>query len=265
MQTDILVIDDEQVIIESVARLSASEGWEADTALDAKAGLKFLNHKKYRLIICDIMMPEIDGFMFLEELKKRDIDTPVIITTGYSTVENAVKSLNTGAIDFLAKPFTFDELISCIKRSFRLMEFKEARESVEKTGEEEILFVPCPDNYKRLGYSSWALLDEDGSVRIGVTDILMRTIGSLNDLELFQKDDEIIQGNPCLHIISDDQLQHPILSPMTGRVIEENEAVKNDLSLIEKDPYFQGWIYRIIPSSLEYEIKHLTPCSVDLF
>jgi glycine cleavage system H lipoate-binding protein len=52
---------------------------------------------------------------------------------------------------------------------------------------------------------------------------------------------------------------------MTGRVIEENEDIKGDYSLIEKDPYFKGWIYRIIPSSLEYEIKHLTPCSVDLF
>ncbi len=51
------------------------------------------------------MMPDIDGFKFLDELRKIEISSPVIMTTGYSTVENAVKSLYNGAIDFIPKPF----------------------------------------------------------------------------------------------------------------------------------------------------------------
>lgn len=263
--TDILVIDDEQVIVDSVEKLCASEGWEVEKVLDGKAGLQRLDQKAYRLIICDIMMPDIDGFMFLDEVKNRDLETPVIITTGYSTVENAVKSLNEGAVDFLSKPFTFDELISSIKRSFRLVEILGDQNSSQSAESEKVAFVPCPDHYKRLGYLSWASLEADGSVRIGITDLMLRTIDSISAIELFHKDDEIIQGNPFLYLTTDEQLQHTVLSPMTGRIIEENEEIKSDHSLIEKDPYFNGWVYRIIPSSLEYEMKHLTPCSEDIF
>jgi len=263
MQTDILVVDDEQVIVDSVKKLCSAEGWKVDTVLDAKDGLRRIDQQQYRLIVCDIMMPEMDGFQFLDELKKRQVKTPVIITTGYSTVENAVKSLNTGAIDFLAKPFTFDELISSIKRGFRLADILNTSDANGTRDDEHVSFVPCPANYKRLGYSSWAFLEDDGSVKVGVTDLLLRTIDGIEAFDLSEKDDEIIQGNPCMQIVTSDQLQHVILAPMTGRVVEKNERIAGEKDLIEKDPYFTGWIYRIIPSSVEYEMKHLTPCSVD--
>ncbi len=57
------------------------------------------------------MMPELNGFQFLEELSHRGIHTPVVMMTGYSTVENAVKSMTTtGAVDYIPKPFTADEI-----------------------------------------------------------------------------------------------------------------------------------------------------------
>lgn len=260
---DILVIDDEQVIIDSVKKLCSSEGWKVDTALDARTGLGKIDHQPYRIIICDIMMPEIDGFKFLDELKSRNIDTPVIITTGYSTVENAVRSLNSGAIDFLAKPFTFDELISIIKRGIRVKEIFNSVAMQTSDETDAVGFVPCPTQYNRLGYTSWAFLENDGTVKIGLTDLLVRVIDPVINIELLPKDDEIIQGNPCINLFTESQLQHVLLSPMTGRIVETNDRIVSDVSLLEKDPYFEGWIYRIIPSSLEYEIKHLTPCGED--
>lgn len=62
------------------------------------------------------MLPEFDGFQFLNELRRNKINVPVIDNTGYSTFENVVKSLYDRAIDFLPKPFTVNELLSCVHR-----------------------------------------------------------------------------------------------------------------------------------------------------
>ena len=112
----ILIIDDEQVILDSVSKIASMEGWDVDTVLSVKDGLTKLKSTKYSLILSDIMMPEINGFQLLEELYVKKIDIPVIMITGFSTVENAVKSLYKGAIDFIPKPFTIDEIVSSMYR-----------------------------------------------------------------------------------------------------------------------------------------------------
>lgn len=70
-------------------------------------------------------MPDGDGFQILDELNNRNIDSTIIMTTGYSTVENAVKSLYKGAVDFIPKPFTVDELLSSIYRANKYQIIKE--------------------------------------------------------------------------------------------------------------------------------------------
>jgi CheY-like chemotaxis protein len=262
----ILAIDDEQVILHSIKKLCSAEGWNADTAIDASLALKMLNDTPYNLVVCDIMMPQMDGFEFLEELRKKEIKTPVIITTGFSTVENAVKSLYSGAIDFLPKPFTYDELISSVKRGLRYGEIQEM--VVSKTFHSDssstsISHIPCPPKYKRLGYSTWSFLEEDGSVRIGLTDLFLQTIDPVTGIDLLHYNDEIVQGNTCCFIETEDQLTHNVLAPISGRIIQRNEQLLDNHSLIEKDPYFKGWLYVIIPGNLEYESKHLVPCSSD--
>ncbi len=259
-QIDILAVDDEQVILDSIVKLCSSEGWSVDTSLDAIAALKKIDHNDYRLIISDIMMPEMDGFEFLLKLHKNDLDIPVIMTTGYSTVQNAVKSLYTGAIDFLPKPFTMDELISSVSRGLRYREIQKHLKNPEKS-EREIYFVPCPAKYSRLGYASWALLQDDGSVKVGATDLFLELIEIVQEIQLMEVENEIIQGNTCAHFITNDSMEHFLLAPLSGRIIERNEKILKNTSLMEKDPYFSGWLYTIIPSDLDYESKHLIPCT----
>ena len=121
---NILVIDDEQVILDAVKKILASENFNVEESKDATDALKKIDKQKYDLIICDIMMPDIDGFIFLDELNHRKNDTPVIMTTGYSTVENAVNSLYKGAIDFIPKPFTIEELLNSIFRGIKYIEIQ---------------------------------------------------------------------------------------------------------------------------------------------
>jgi CheY-like chemotaxis protein len=261
-QNKILVVDDEQVIVDSVVRLCSDEGIDVDIALDASEALKKLERNTYQLIVTDIMMPGIDGFQLLAKLQEKQILTPVVITTGYSTVENAVKSLFEGAIDFLPKPFTIDELLSSIHRGIRYAGFM--KDVQPRAGEiPKIDFAPCPVTYYRLGYLTWAKLEDDGSLKVGVTDIFLQTIRTIKKIDLFQIDEEIIQGNTCAQIETEIGLMHNILSPLTGRIVERNDEILENKDLMEKDPYFKGWMYTIIPSDLDYELKHLIPCSSD--
>lgn len=262
----ILAIDDEQVILGSIVKLCSAEGWQVDEVIDAKVGIKKLNEHAYKLIISDIMMPDMDGFEFLDYLRKNEIRTPVIITTGFSTIENAVKSLYSGAIDFLPKPFTYDELISCVARGLRYSEIQELANISccdSDSFDSSMAFIPSPPRYKRLGYSSWAYLEDDGSVKIGLTDLFLRTIEAIEEIDLLNVEDEIIQGTACYQITTKDQLIHNVLSPISGHIIHRNEQVLNNHTIVEKDPYFKGWIYTVVPANLDYEAKYLVPCSSD--
>ena len=261
---NILVIDDEQVILDAVSRIASAEGLNIDADNSAKSALKKLSQKEYSLILCDILMPEMDGFMFLEKLRSERRTNPVIMITGFSTVENAVKSLYKGAIDFIPKPFSFEELRSSINRGLQYYRLQKRIEEAEsKNGSESIPYVPCPPKYHRLGHLSWMNVEDEGIVKLGATNLFLETIINLNKIELMNVDDLLIQGETCASFISEDDLVHHFLSPVGGRMIERNERLLTDLKLMQKDPYFNGWIYKIIPENIEYDMKNLIPCSSD--
>jgi len=261
---DILIIDDEEIINEAVKKISKAEGLTADSVSNPLLAFNLLTKRTYRLILCDIMMPEMDGFQFMDELYKKGINIPVIMITGYSTVENAVKSLYKGAIDFIAKPFTFDELMSSISRGFKYLELqKQIAAAQYYPNKDSIIYVPCPPKYMKLGFTSWMYLEQEGTAIVGATDCFLRTVDSITKIDMMKKDDIFYQGNMCVKFESADGLTHNFLAPLGGKIIERNEKLIDNISLIIKDPYFEGWIYRIIPSDIEYDMKYLIPCSSD--
>lgn len=262
--SNILVIDDEQVIINAVVKICSIENYSVDAALNVKTAIEKISKNYYSIIICDIMMPDGDGFQILDELRKRNIDSALIMMTGYSTVENAVNSLYHGAVDFIPKPFTMDELLSSVFRANKYQIIIKKQEELSQNNlAHSILYVSCPAKYLRLGYSSWMLQENDGSVLIGVCDLLLKTIDSVIEIEFLEPEDEIVQGVSCFTIMSGDERIHKILSPVSGRIIEVNQNLKSNPNLLEKDPYFEGWVYRIIPDNIGYEIKHLVRYSSD--
>lgn len=261
---DILIIDDEQVVRDAVSRVCEIAGLSVETANDARSGLERVQKNEYRLVVCDVMLPELDAFQILEAMKRAGIHTPVIMITGYSTMENAVNSLRRGAIGFIPKPFTADELESTIRRGLRYQEFARVRTSREfPNGNASKFHVPCPGGYYRLGYLSWALIEQNGTGLIGITDLFLKTVSAVNEIRFFDLDDDLVQGSVCARILSKDNLVHDILSPLSGRIIESNDSLLSCPETVEKDPYFSGWLYRIIPTDVAYEIKHLTSCSQD--
>ena len=257
---DILIIDDEQVVIDAVTRICTEESMQVDAASDAREALDKAAKNRYRLIICDIMLPGMDGFQLLEKLRPIDSGTAFIMTTGYTTIENAVKSLYQGAVNFLPKPFTSDEFCSTAKRSLNYISIREKLREMKRTSEEEpMLYVPCPAKYFRLGYSSWMVQDHDGSARIGVTDLYLKTVDTVGKLILQAPEQQIFQGNSCAILETKDGLPHNITSPLSGRILEKNIRIEKDLTLLEKDPFFDGWLYRVLPEDIAHQLKYLIP------
>ncbi|MCX5762754.1 MAG: response regulator [Gemmatimonadetes bacterium] len=260
---DILVVDDEDVITHAVVRVCEAEGLSVDVAASATDATVRLAQRTYRLIICDVMMADVDGFEFLADLVQRQIRTPVIMSTGMSTMENAVKSLYSGAIDFIPKPFTADELLTAVRRGLMYAKLQDAASSASGARPDSMAWVPCPAKYYRLGYASWLAEERAGTVVIGVSDLFVKTIDAPTGVSLVAVGEELVQGSPCATITARDGLDHGVLSPVSGRVVEANGAVAAAPAALERDPYFEGWLYRVLPSELQYDLKHLTSCSSD--
>lgn len=261
---DILVIDDEDVITHAVQRVCMAEGLSVDIAASATAGLARMSQVTYRLVVCDVMMADVDGFGFLDELNKRRDRTPVIMSTGMSTMENAVRALNAGAIDFVPKPFTADELVTAVRRALKYSALQdEAMANSQDERPDTIAWVPPPPQYYRLGYASWLATEREGTVKVGVTDLFLRTLDDINGIQLAVEGEELILGASCALITAGDGLENKVICPVTGRVVEVNTAVGETPASMERDPYFEGWMYRVLPSELQYDLKHLTACSSD--
>ena len=254
---DILVIDDEQIVLDAVRKICDFNGLKVDTARDGSEAIKKIEREKYLAVLCDIMMPQIDGFTFLENFKKTNPVTPIIITSGYSTNENAVKALEQGALNFLPKPFTFDELSSIIRSAVNYSRTNKSNNAFHS------LYVPCPALYYRLGYVSWIKKDKDGTALIGIVNLAFELLEKPSSVNLLPIDDKIYQGGSFVSIIEEDECESNIICPLTGSIIEVNNKLKDNFNLLGKDPYFEGWVYRIIPADIEFELNHLTPCGSD--
>ncbi|MCX6996993.1 MAG: response regulator [Kiritimatiellaeota bacterium] len=251
---DILVIDDEAVVVEGVARICGFQGLSVDTADNGAAGLEQLDRYAYRLVLCDVMMQTLDGFQYLAEAARRSSRTPVIMITGYATVENAVHSLLCGAIDFIAKPFTVDELLAVVQRGLNYGRLVE-EEAPAAGAPSPRTNGPTP--HYRLGPVSWAAIEPAGTALIGVSDVFVRTIDGVQRVDLSSAGSELVQGNSCAAISSTNALVHSVMCPLSGRVLDANARVIAHPDILASGPYADGWLYRILPSDLKYNLRWL--------
>lgn len=114
----VLVMDDEAVIREGCQRILTKNGWEVLTAPDGNAGLSLAEDpSEIEVVLLDLKMPGISGMEVLERLLERDPSLPVVVITGYATVDSAVEAMKKGAYDFIAKPFTPDQLRLVVERA----------------------------------------------------------------------------------------------------------------------------------------------------
>jgi DNA-binding NtrC family response regulator len=136
----VLVIDDEQIILDSVKKVLGAEDFQVDPAISSRDGLERAMSQDYDLVLTDIRMPEIGGMRVLRDIKRSKPALPVVIFTGYATVQSAVQAMKLGASDYIEKPFTPDMLVTTVKKVLEKAA-SEQPESQELIHKDEVIRV----------------------------------------------------------------------------------------------------------------------------
>ena len=116
---NILIIEDEHYLAESLEKLLIKEHYAVSVAGDGPSGLEKIWGESYDLIVLDIMLPGMNGLEVLEEIRAAGIATPVLMLTAKGDIDDRVAGLNLGADDYLAKPFSVAELLARIRALLR--------------------------------------------------------------------------------------------------------------------------------------------------
>lgn len=117
MSARILIVDDEEIVIRSCLRILGNGDYEVEGVQDGWEAIRKIDENGYDVVILDIMMPKIDGLEVLQRVKETHPDIDVIMVTGHSQIETAVRSMKLGAFDYLPKPFDPDELELIVERA----------------------------------------------------------------------------------------------------------------------------------------------------
>lgn len=129
----LLVIEDEKSLLKIIAKRLKEEGYSVDAVTNGRDGENYIYSTDYDCIILDIMIPIVNGLTLLRKIRAKKISTPVLLLTARDSIEDRVVGLDTGADDYLIKPFSFDELLARVRALLRRQ--KEKRDIVLSVGD----------------------------------------------------------------------------------------------------------------------------------
>lgn len=146
----ILIIDDENNTLTSLARAFSLEGYDPIVADSARVALKRLEENRVDLVLCDVVMPMVDGLATLRDIKKLYRQLPVIMMSGQATVSTAVEAIKLGAIDFVEKPVSLEKLHLTIENVLHLERLKSENRELRQALEEQYAMVGQGPKFQQL-------------------------------------------------------------------------------------------------------------------
>ena len=260
---DLLVVEDEPVVLSAIRKIVESEHIGMDEALNGEYALSKLKRNTYRLIICDLMLPRISGLDLIQAIKKNLPCVPVVVITGYATLEKALQSFKIGSFDFIPKPFDTEVFLGVIRRGLNFSQLMQGRHP------DQGAFIHIPDvssmvrseeTFYCLGCHAWIKFEEGGTALIGVGETFPEMMDELSHMENLVSNEEVIQGKCCAQFVTKDGLVNRFWAPLSGKIEAYNDDLGKDIQLINSDPYAKGWLFRITPYNFNEEVKHLTRC-----
>jgi DNA-binding NtrC family response regulator len=169
MNERILVVDDEQIIRESLSYVLKKEGYTVQEAENGKVAYDIVLKESFDLVVTDLEMPEMKGIELLEKIKKLDLQTVVVVVTAYGSLDTAIAALRSGASDYILKPVEFDELLIKINRLLEmknlLLENKVLRKEIQREYDFENIIGNSPA-IKRVYEMIETVADTDSTVLI---------------------------------------------------------------------------------------------------
>ncbi len=260
----ILCVDDEDVVLDSFRKILVLDGYSVDTVNSGPEAITLVQSHHYDFVFTDLKMPEMDGVEVTKTIKHLRPDIDVIIITGYATVESAVECMKYGAMDYVQKPFTEDELLDftkkcLIKRQEQIKKQLKPRVHIshlpetEKIGQGEFSIpggVFISDNH------CWAAITEDGSARIGIDDFTKKIVGKIDNVEFPNLGMNIKKGQTLFSLTQKNRVIK-FASPLSGQVKAINNELRENIDLLDITPYGKNWICVLDAENLESELAEL--------
>lgn len=258
---DVLLVEDEPVVREAAARILRPEGLTVDRVEDVAGALGRLRKVEHRVVLSDLMLPGFSGFDLLERVTGERPALPVILITGYATIENALAAFKKGAFDFLPKPFDVPELLGVVRRALAVVErgaWRSMPANSDPHGTRREDRPAARDGARHfLGQHAWVALDGERAT-CGLAESWCGSIAPIRDLRLPAPGDQFTQGLACCELATTDEAIHRIWAPLSGTVMEVNPKLEEDPDLLSRDPFSAGWLARFAPSDLGTELDALT-------
>jgi len=248
----LLVVDDEQVYCDGCERIFSRQGFRVEGSNDATKALKLATKNDYSAILLDVKMPNMDGIRFLEHLRAARPDTPVILMTGYPSIQNAASAVRLGASDYVIKPFTPEQITTAVRGLLRTEEpvdEEAGSENAAADAEEN-----QPDGLLFQG-RAWAHLGDRMAVRVG--GVVPRNKNTAVEIHLPRVGDTVHQGLPLFAVHNAEGATTVISSPVTGIVLDVNSELQNNPDLLWSHACGLGWVAKIAPTRLDAEEARL--------
>jgi len=234
-ERSMLVVDDEEVVCQVCRRIFTRQGFQVDTNTDARRGLAMATEKEYSIILLDVKMPNMDGIEFLQRLREKHCDVPVLIITGYPSIPNAAAAMRLGACDYVTKPFTSEEITWAVERILG------AGRQTEAAAEPGV--IPPADKSAELLFweEAWLRQEIDGWACVGAVLPPLRGV-SATGIRLPKIGEVVYQGLPLAGVMLSGKPPLVIPSPVTGVVVAVNEHLNERLDWLWSDPCGEGCV-----------------------
>ncbi len=250
--------------MDSFRKILVLAGFSIDTVERGSEALGLIRKHDYDFVFTDLKMPEMDGVELTKAIRHLRPDIDVIVITGYASIESAVETVKFGAMDYVEKPFTEDELLAfvdtaLIKRQDRLEKQMRHKIRLIKPGTSESksrfeLNVPAGAFVSK--QHAWARIELNGAVRIGLDDLIRKIFAKIDHVELPEIGNHIEKGAPLFSFSCGD-CRLSIPSPLSGNVIAVNSEHAEHPEWLAIKPFELSWMCRIEPTNLAGELPEL--------
>ena len=257
----ILAVDDEAIVLDSFRKILVAAGYAVDTVENGLEALGLVQKNKYDFVFTDLKMPEMDGLDVVKGVKHYSPETDVVMITGYATIESAVNAMKFGAMDYVQKPFTEDELVEftkkcLIRRQNHLQKHLSPRVRIVTSDRPPAHEFGLPGGVFISPGHVWANVAVAGLVRLGLDDFARKMIGRIDAIEMPLKGATIRKGEPLFTVRQGGRVG-VFIAPISGVVQDLNAELTQHLEWLVSRPYERGWICSMKPEHLAEELGQL--------
>ncbi len=260
----ILAVDDEKIVLDSFRKILVLAGYSIDTVESGSEVLGLIRKNDYDFVFTDLKMPNMDGVEVTKAVRHLRPDIDVIVITGYASIETAVETVKFGAMDYVQKPFTEDELLDFVKIALIKREDKLEKQMRHKirlikpgTSESKSKFeLNVPAGVFVSKQHAWAKIELNGTVRVGPDDLIRKIFEKIDHVELPEAGQKVKKGETLFSVkYGDYSLKIP--SPLSGKVTSVNSEHAEHPEWLAIKPFQLSWMCGIEPSNLAGELPNL--------